>query len=259
MKGIIETIELSGRQIEICRKPRKRNIAMTMQVSGRLRVSTSLSTPLTYIRQFVLQNQTWIENQEKSYQKIRELFPVKTYCEGESFYFLGKPTPLHYKMAVGSRMKFSQSLESGFVCQIPAELWRRFDPLQPHPEMASLFKKFYERAGRDLLAQSVQKFSVAMNLHPKALSFRSQKTRWGSCSSRGKLSLNWRLAFAPREVIDYVVVHELAHLKHYNHSAAFWSLVGSQISDYRTWRKWLRAHQYEADFLGRRSELHLSV
>jgi predicted metal-dependent hydrolase len=68
---------------------------------------------------------------------------------------------------------------------------------------------------------------------------RDQRTRWGSCSSRGTLSFNWRLALAPLEVLDYVVVHELCHLREPNHSSRFWRLVASRRPDWRRQRDWL--------------------
>ena len=73
-----------------------------------------------------------------------------------------------------------------------------------------------------------------------SITIRDQKTRWGSCSGRGTLSFNWRLILAPPEILDYVVVHELCHLTHMNHSREFWDLVGSVIPDYKVRRKWLK-------------------
>ena len=73
-----------------------------------------------------------------------------------------------------------------------------------------------------------------------SITIRDQKTRWGSCSGRGTLSFNWRLILAPPEILDYVVVHELCHLTHMNHSKEFWELVGSVIPDYKMKRKWLK-------------------
>lgn len=74
------------------------------------------------------------------------------------------------------------------------------------------------------------------------ITVRDQKTRWGSCSARGTLSFNWRLMLAPPAILDYVVVHELCHLTHMNHSAAFWQKVESVYPDYRTARQWLKDH-----------------
>lgn len=72
------------------------------------------------------------------------------------------------------------------------------------------------------------------------VSIRAQKTRWGSCSSRGTLSFNWKLYLTAPECLDYVVVHELCHLVHMDHSPAFWAEVERIMPDYRTWKKWLR-------------------
>ncbi len=77
------------------------------------------------------------------------------------------------------------------------------------------------------------------------ITIRDQKTRWGSCSARGTLSFNWRLMLAPPAILDYVVVHELCHLTHMNHSAAFWQAVESVYPDYRNARKWLKEHGQE--------------
>lgn len=78
-----------------------------------------------------------------------------------------------------------------------------------------------------------------------SVTVRDQKTRWGSCSSRGTLSFNYRLIFAPSAVLDYVVVHELCHLTHMNHSKEFWNMVGSVMPDYKVYRRWLRDHGQE--------------
>ncbi|MDE6882701.1 MAG: M48 family metallopeptidase [Lachnospiraceae bacterium] len=79
----------------------------------------------------------------------------------------------------------------------------------------------------------------------KRITIRDQKTRWGSCSAKGTLSFNWRLMLAPPAILDYVVVHELCHLTHMNHSAAFWQAVESVYPDYRSARQWLKEHGQE--------------
>lgn len=74
------------------------------------------------------------------------------------------------------------------------------------------------------------------------ITVRDQKTRWGSCSARGNLNFNWRLILAPEPVLDYVVIHELAHRKEMNHSKQFWDIVEAMMPDYRTQRQWLKEH-----------------
>ncbi|MCM1044516.1 MAG: M48 family metallopeptidase [Candidatus Gastranaerophilales bacterium] len=78
-----------------------------------------------------------------------------------------------------------------------------------------------------------------------SITIRDQKTRWGSCSSKGTLSFNYRLIYAPSKVMDYVVVHELCHLTHMNHSKNFWAMVERIMPDYRAQKAWLKEHGQE--------------
>jgi predicted metal-dependent hydrolase len=81
-----------------------------------------------------------------------------------------------------------------------------------------------------------------MGVDFEEIQVRNQRTRWGSCSTTGTLGLNWRLMMAPPRIIDYVVIHELAHLRESNHSNAFWSIVAEYAPNYEDHAKWLREH-----------------
>lgn len=83
-------------------------------------------------------------------------------------------------------------------------------------------------------------YAPVMGVSYGTVTIREQKTRWGSCSSKGNLNFNWRLIFAPEEVVDYIVVHELAHRKEMNHSRAFYNVVASVLPDYKVQEKWLK-------------------
>ena len=91
-----------------------------------------------------------------------------------------------------------------------------------------------------LIPYRVAYFAKIMNFTYSRITIREQKTRWGSCSSAGGLNFNWKLVLMPEEVLDYVVVHELAHRKEMNHSAAFWNEVAKIMPDYKLYRKWLK-------------------
>jgi predicted metal-dependent hydrolase len=97
-------------------------------------------------------------------------------------------------------------------------------------------------AVRELVAMLVEEEAPAIGVTPARIQIRDQRSRWGSCSTAGTLSFNWRLVLAPFEVLDYVVVHELCHLREPNHSRRFWSLVEKRRPDWRTHRDWLHEH-----------------
>ena len=102
---------------------------------------------------------------------------------------------------------------------------------------------------RALFDARVRHWSAAMGVSPRRVFLKNQRTLWGSCSSRGNLNFNRALADAPPEVVDYVVIHELAHLKEMNHSSRFWAVVGSWCPEQKQSRLWLRQN---ASWLQRR-------
>lgn len=120
-------------------------------------------------------------------------------------------------------------------------------PYLTEAEMKRLetLKKRYRSAARAQLEARVAFYHPRTGGHYTSITVRDQKTRWGSCSSRGTLSFNYRLVFAPPAVLDYVVVHELCHLTHMNHSKDFWNLVAAVMPDYAVHKKWLREHGQE--------------
>jgi predicted metal-dependent hydrolase len=98
------------------------------------------------------------------------------------------------------------------------------------------------RAARELVAMVIADEAPELGVEPTRVQFRDQRSRWGSCSTNGTLSFNWRLVLAPFEVLDYVVVHELCHMREPNHSGRFWKLVEARRPDWRAQRDWLFEH-----------------
>lgn len=101
------------------------------------------------------------------------------------------------------------------------------------------YQRYRELAGR-VIARRAEDYARQMQVTYKRITIRDQKTRWGSCSVKGNLNFNWRLILAPEEVLDYVVVHELAHLKEMNHSGRFWKQVETVMPDFAKHRLWLK-------------------
>ena len=97
-------------------------------------------------------------------------------------------------------------------------------------------------AARELVAMLIDEEAPEIGVEPVRVQIRDQRSRWGSCSTRGTLSFNWRLVLAPFDVLDYVVVHELCHLREPNHSRRFWRLVEQRRPEWRAQRDWLHEH-----------------
>jgi predicted metal-dependent hydrolase len=107
---------------------------------------------------------------------------------------------------------------------------------------AAVCEQEARRAARELIGMIADDEAAELGVSFRRIDVRDQRTRWGSCSTRGTLSFNWRLALAPLAVLDYVVVHELCHLRELNHSPRFWRLVESRRPAWRDQRAWLREH-----------------
>ena len=258
---------------------------MTLQVSGRVRVVCPKSISNDRLKEFLGKHVEWLESNLRKYHELREKHPEKNYQTGEVFLFQGRELKLH--LMPGGKRGDVEILGDRLIVYVPGRLTFTIagapanrtrseatrvaahsalgaasdarDPNEASERQTvirQLIASFYQKQGRRVLAERTRVISNKMSLRPASISFRSQKTRWGSCSSRGKISLNWRLIFAPPEVIDYVVIHELSHLRHYNHSAAFWNLVATEAPNYAVHKRWLRDHQYDADFLAKSSEMY---
>lgn len=117
-----------------------------------------------------------------------------------------------------------------------------------HKRLQTMEKR-YRNSARDIFTKRVAYYHQFTGGNYTSITIRDQKSRWGSCSSRGTLSFNYRLVFAPPKVLDYVVVHELCHLTHMNHSKDFWNLVGQVMPEYKEYKKWLREHGQELNLV----------
>jgi hypothetical protein len=114
--------------------------------------------------------------------------------------------------------------------------------LVPDGDARPAIERWYRRQARAEIAPRLDAAATALNMSYTKLTIRDQRTRWGSCSSTGAMSFNWRLLLAPDAVLEYVVRHEACHLTVMNHSPRFWGLMGQLMPGYEVPRRWLRDH-----------------
>ncbi|RLF56635.1 MAG: M48 family peptidase, partial [Thermoplasmata archaeon] len=105
-----------------------------------------------------------------------------------------------------------------------------------------LFLRFYHKKSQEMIMERVKKYEIYFDKKPEKIRTKELKNTWGTCSGRNNISFNWRLVFAKTSIIDYVVIHELCHLKHKNHSKKFWKNIEKIMSNYKENKEWLRIH-----------------
>lgn len=122
--------------------------------------------------------------------------------------------------------------------RFPKELQEQRDEFTRASRLAVV--SWLKTVAREDFSERIKDWAHKMDLHVNQLRLKDQRTRWGSCSTLGNINLNWRLIQAPSWIIDYVVVHELAHLREMNHSPRFWAIVKEYFPNYTAAKKWLR-------------------
>lgn len=180
------------------------------------------------------ENVEWVLEKKTKFDRYRNQIPDRTFEAGEQFPYLGEG----HKLVVEPRQK--SEVVDGTI------RLRKSAVKQSSVERA--LRTFYRREARSYLTDRLDHFSDEMRLEYDRIEIRNQRTRWGSCSTNGTISLNWRLLMAPPEIIDYLVVHELAHLQEPNHTDAFWRIVGDRIPEYEEHAAWLEENSTQLVF-----------
>lgn len=218
-------------------KPKKKNITITISREKGVQVIAPKWISTEKVEQAVLDKASWIYNKWKYYKDCPPL-PYKYFESGETFLFLGDPYTLHINVSKNCN-KLLLKFDNGTFC---AELPLGLTTEERRDLFNEAFKKWYIQIGTDIVHKRLDIYCTQMNVTPTKIQLKAQKRRWGTCTSRGAIYLNWRLMMAPLAVIDYVIVHELAHLKQMNHSSEFWKIVKTTLPQYQDCIRWLKTH-----------------
>lgn len=247
LRSATEIIEYRGWTVEVQRKAFRRRISLRLRPGEPLLVQAARLTSLSFICEFIESRREWIESHlHRFVEQDREL-PPRGWIFGASYPLLGEdlvlrlsPTPLK-KAFVSHDERFLNlhwPLGTAFAENSSTQKIKQ-----------QLLRTYFRQQGEKILTSKTQQWAEQMQLRPQSLKFSAAQTRWGSCNSKGRLMLNWRLIVFRPEILDSVVVHELAHLKHLNHSAEFWNLVHQHLPAEPQLSKELRESQRLVEFL----------
>lgn len=198
------------------------------------------------IERFLKRKRQWLFNTVREMEQITaKRHSVPRFMTGSKVPYRGRNVPLTVRRTDAERIAIT--FRNGFIVDLP--YWAEEDT--DHMVASELRFWLKQRARRDVL-ETAADYGKRFGLVPRSIRIADLAQGWGSCGPEGNISINWHLIFAPRKVLQYVVAHELAHLRYRTHGRAFWNFLETVIPGYAAPKTWLENHQslLSADFLG---------
>lgn len=209
-------------------RSRRRTVGLQVTHDAHLIVRVPQKMPLGTIQEVVRKKLPWILRKQRFARENYLPAVPKAFITGEKFLYLGDEYGLSVIPGNYGPLVFN---EKGFLLRegcVPLAKW--------------LFRDWYREQAAELLTARVRYYTGVTGARYSRIGISNARGRWGSCSSRGVLNFSWRLMMAPREVVDYVVIHEVVHLDELNHSKRFWQKVRTLMPDFLRAKRWLELH-----------------
>jgi predicted metal-dependent hydrolase len=227
----LDTFE--GASVHLRRTNRKKSISLSIREGG-IVILAPRRVPDREIFDLIVKKAPWIRSKLAKQATLPQIGERK-FVDGDIFLFLGEEYPLR----VMDGPKATAELEEGiFVVQAR----RTHIQERRARSVRAAFLRWYKEEAETLFTDRTGYYADQMGAAPGRILFRDYKSMWGKCTGQGEITYNWKLVMAPPLIVDYVIVHELAHLHHLNHSREFWNCVEKMIPDHKARRNWLKDH-----------------
>jgi len=208
-------------------RSKRKTIALAVTADASLVIRAPMQTPVDYIERLIRRKMKWIQRAIARVESRPRALP-REFIDGESFLYLGKS----YKLSIEKNAPKDISFRNGFILRTKGKSHAR-----------ELIIGWYKKEAKKKIAERVEWCARRFGLSFKSIKITSANKRWGSCSTTGNLNFSWRLIMAPTSVIDYVIIHELAHLEHKNHSKDFWNSIKVMYPNYEKAKNWLKQNE----------------
>ena len=209
-------------------RSRRKTASIYIERDGKVSVLVSEKLTARQVEDILESKRKWIYQSLAEWQDLNANRIQRDYVNGEGFLYLGRS----YRLKLVSDLPEPLMLKDGYFCLRSTK--------GSAPDADAVFREFYRAKGAVRIPPRVAYFQTKMGVKSKSIKIMDLKHRWASCTASGNLNFHWKCMMAPLTVIDYIVVHELAHLIHSNHSAAFWNEVDKVIPDFQERKCWLR-------------------
>lgn len=227
----MNVIQVDGFVATIVRSSKRKTAAIKIQ-KGCVFVMVPAFLKLAAIEAIVASKQRWIKEKLAQQNELVAVQP-KQYSAGEIFGYLGKDHYLTIVTAKTASIRLSQDR---------LEVSLRAATAAPEKTIKQLLSQWYAQQAVVELNRRTGYYAGIIGVKPRTITVKTFRARWGSCTSSGNIYYNWKIIIAPGHIVDYVVIHELCHLLHHNHSPAFWQAVARYCPDYRECTAWLKAN-----------------
>ncbi len=212
-------------QIDELVRSKRRTISIIINKDAKITVRAPLKASMQDINAFILEKRDWINRKTTEILEKKKQLKEKFFVTGENFFYLGKPYPL--------------KLISGFDYAFNFD-GKEFSMDSKYRNSAKkLFSVWYKSQAEMFLPKRIEEIATKTGLSFNQIKINGATKRWGSCNSKKIINLTWRLILLPEFIIEYIIIHELSHTKHLNHSYKFWDLVLQHCPNYKKAEKWL--------------------
>lgn len=220
------TFRIDDLSFEVRYSPRRKHVELSVEREGGLVILAPEGTEARRLESAVRAKRFWLYTKMAEKESLRQTVPSKEYVSGEGFHYLGRSYRL---LLVGKKQNKPLKLEQG-----------RFKLVRSEAEQGrEHFVRWYTEHARPWLAKRVDRWSHRVGAKPSAVEVRELGYHWGSCGKRGTLNFHWATILLPASVVDYIVVHELVHLRHANHTPEFWLSIERAMPDFEGRKRWL--------------------
>jgi len=218
---------MSDIKIDKIIRSKRRTIALEVAQDASLIIRAPEMTKLEIIQKLITKKADWIRRKQEYARTTYAKATPKEFVNGEGFLFIGENYKLHIANNQDDPLIFSKAF---------------YLSKSVLPDARNIFLRWYRRQAYEIISERVDWYAMKSGLKYNAVKITDARKRWGSCSRKGNLNFSWRLVMAPIRVIDYVVAHELAHLRYKSHSKDFWNAVGIMVPGYEAAIKWLQVN-----------------
>ena len=220
---------MSAPDYAIVRRPRRKTLCICIKPNNDIEVLAPLSISNSEIARFVVSKRDWIRGKQAFNTNVRMPYRPKHFKDGENFTLLGRDYMLQL---CRSEEPCIEWIDGYLKLKLP-------DTGNPSAIERKIEHEYRIQAQAKIEELCVE-YSSMIGVEPRSVGIKKYRSRWGSCHHDGRIYFNWRIIMAPEPVVRYVVVHELCHLLHANHSKAYWQTVASHVPDYRQNTEWLK-------------------